>query len=198
MSQSLCCSASCLVLIVTAVLVTLNPRIRIPSTFLPAQVGADGKFSRVRGQAGIPLVSRDYGDVGVVATVKHTALSASSVLHEGGSVRLTTYQEFLDTGPLALLPLSETSSSIVWTLPASKVRASAFTMRLRSMSAVYTEVPASPRRTDCPRARKCATRAQCQMNNLLKRSTVPYTRRHRVWVRCYCGQSLFSFVSFPQ
>ena len=70
-------------------------------------VGADGAESAVRRQAGIETRGWDYGQSAVVAH-----LDAGSP-HAG-----TAWQRFLDTGPLALLPLADGRVSLVWsTLP---------------------------------------------------------------------------------
>jgi 2-polyprenylphenol 6-hydroxylase len=70
-------------------------------------VGADGAESAVRRQAGIDASGWDYGQRAVVA---HLA----SARPHGATAR----QRFLDTGPLALLPLADGRSSLVWsTLP---------------------------------------------------------------------------------
>jgi 2-polyprenylphenol 6-hydroxylase len=70
-------------------------------------VGADGADSAVRRQAGIEVRGWDYGQRAVVA---HLAAE-----REHGE---TAWQRFLDTGPLALLPLPDGRVSLVWsTLP---------------------------------------------------------------------------------
>jgi len=70
-------------------------------------VGADGAESAVRRQAGIDTRGRDYGQRALVAHL------ASERPH-GDTAR----QRFLDTGPLALLPLADGRCSLVWsTLP---------------------------------------------------------------------------------
>jgi 2-octaprenylphenol hydroxylase len=70
-------------------------------------VGADGAESAVRRQAGIDTRGWDYGQRAVVAHL------ASERPHAA-----TARQRFLDTGPLALLPLADGRSSLVWsTLP---------------------------------------------------------------------------------
>jgi 2-octaprenylphenol hydroxylase len=70
-------------------------------------VGADGAESAVRRMAGIDTRGWDYGQRAVVAHL------ASEKPH-GATAR----QRFLDTGPLALLPLADGRSSLVWsTLP---------------------------------------------------------------------------------
>jgi 2-octaprenylphenol hydroxylase len=68
-------------------------------------VGADGARSQVRQGAGIGhSVVRDYGQKAIVCVVK------TEQPHE-----YTAWQRFLDTGPLAFLPLPDVhSSSIVW------------------------------------------------------------------------------------
>ena len=71
-------------------------------------IGADGSESKVRSQAGITTRGWDYDQRAVV-----THLST-----ERGH-RDTAWQRFLDTGPLALLPLADGRVSLVWsTTPA--------------------------------------------------------------------------------
>lgn len=72
-------------------------------------IGADGANSQVRTLAGIDIDRDDYGQSGLVAVVK------TEKPHES-----TAWQRFQSTGPLAFLPLSDGSSSIVWTLPADR------------------------------------------------------------------------------
>ncbi len=69
-------------------------------------VAADGAASPLRAMAGIATKGRDYAQRGVVAHVR------TERPHDG-----TAWQRFLDTGPLALLPLADGRSSIVWSLP---------------------------------------------------------------------------------
>jgi len=69
-------------------------------------VAADGAASPLRAMAGIETRGRDYAQRGVVAHVQ------TERPHEG-----TAWQRFLETGPLALLPLADGRSSIVWSLP---------------------------------------------------------------------------------
>ena len=79
-------------------------------------VGADGANSPVRSFAGIPSDGWDYGQHGVVATLR----SNDSITDRG-----VAYQRFLPTGPIALLPLPSGFHSLVWTLPiplASKLK----------------------------------------------------------------------------
>jgi 2-octaprenylphenol hydroxylase len=66
-------------------------------------VGADGAESAVRRQAGIDTRGWDYGQRAVVA---HLAC--------GKPHGATAFQRFLDTGPLALLPLADGRVSLVW------------------------------------------------------------------------------------
>lgn len=67
-------------------------------------VGADGRGSKVRQDAGIGTVGWDYGDTGVVATLK--------VEHDHRGV---AYEHFLPSGPFAILPLTDQRANLVWT-----------------------------------------------------------------------------------
>lgn len=70
----------------------------------PVVVAADGGRSAMRRMAGIGVHERDYGQSGLVTTVRH------ELAHEG-----VAWQHFLPGGPLASLPLEENRSSLVWT-----------------------------------------------------------------------------------
>ncbi|TAN03397.1 MAG: FAD-dependent oxidoreductase [Rhodanobacteraceae bacterium] len=72
---------------------------------------ADGAGSRLREQAGIAVRGRDYQQRAVVAHV------ASERAHGH-----TAWQRFTHEGPIALLPLADGRSSIVWSLPESRAR----------------------------------------------------------------------------
>ncbi|WP_267224454.1 UbiH/UbiF/VisC/COQ6 family ubiquinone biosynthesis hydroxylase [Dyella silvae] len=74
-------------------------------------VAADGANSPLRSMAGIDTEGRDYAQRGVVAHVR------TERPHEG-----TAWQRFLETGPLALLPLADGRSSIVWSLPEAEAQ----------------------------------------------------------------------------
>ncbi|NBB15660.1 2-octaprenyl-6-methoxyphenyl hydroxylase [Caulobacter sp. SLTY] len=70
----------------------------------PLVVGAEGKASVVRREAGIDTIGWGYGQSGVVATV---ALERD---HDG-----VAHEYFLPGGPFAILPLTEQRASLVWT-----------------------------------------------------------------------------------
>lgn len=72
---------------------------------------ADGAKSALRDKAGIAMCGRDYGQRAVVAHV------ASERSHQA-----TAWQRFLPEGPIAMLPLRDGRSSIVWTLPEAEAR----------------------------------------------------------------------------
>ncbi len=74
-------------------------------------VGADGKQSRVREQAGIHAQMSHYGQQGLVAVVE------CERDHEQ-----TAWQRFLPTGPLAFLPLHDGRCSIVWSATTARAR----------------------------------------------------------------------------
>jgi 2-octaprenyl-6-methoxyphenol hydroxylase len=70
----------------------------------PLVVGAEGRGSRVRSEAGIDTVGWGYGQSGVVATV--------AMGRDHGNV---AHEYFLPSGPFAILPLTERRASLVWT-----------------------------------------------------------------------------------
>lgn len=67
-------------------------------------VAADGVRSRLRDLAGIKTVHWDYGQSGIVTTVRHERP------HNGRAE-----EHFLPAGPFAVLPLAGNRSSLVWT-----------------------------------------------------------------------------------
>ena len=69
-------------------------------------VAADGANSQIRGMLGIRQEHWEYGQQGLVGVVR-TETNNPGV----------AWQRFLDSGPLAFLPLQDGSSSIVWSLP---------------------------------------------------------------------------------
>ena len=74
-------------------------------------VAADGAGSPLRERAGITTRARDYAQRAVVAHVATERPHAH-----------TAWQRFLPTGPLALLPLADGRSSVVWSLPEAQAR----------------------------------------------------------------------------
>ncbi|MFN3538015.1 MAG: UbiH/UbiF/VisC/COQ6 family ubiquinone biosynthesis hydroxylase, partial [Brevundimonas sp.] len=70
----------------------------------PVIVGAEGRRSVVREAAGIGTTGWSYGQSGVVATVR-MARDHGNVAHE----------YFLPSGPFAILPLTDSRASLVWT-----------------------------------------------------------------------------------
>jgi len=70
----------------------------------PVAVGAEGRGSVIRTEAGIGAIGWDYPQTGVVATVR------LEKPHEG-----VAHEYFLPGGPFAILPLTENRASLVWT-----------------------------------------------------------------------------------
>jgi len=66
-------------------------------------VAADGRFSRIRRDADIPVTSLRYRQTAIVCTVRHERA------HNGVAVEL-----FLPGGPFAMLPMTENRSNVVW------------------------------------------------------------------------------------
>ena len=67
-------------------------------------VACDGVRSRLRDMAGIKTIAWQYGQSGIVATIRHER-------DHGGRAE----EHFLPSGPFAILPLTKNRSSIVWT-----------------------------------------------------------------------------------
>lgn len=73
-------------------------------------IGADGANSLVRSLVGIDTEKGTYLQSAIVANVK------TEKHHQN-----TAWQRFLPSGPLALLPLANGESSIVWSLPLTEI-----------------------------------------------------------------------------
>jgi 2-octaprenyl-6-methoxyphenol hydroxylase len=78
----------------------------------PLVVGAEGRHSRLREDAGIRVSGWSYRQVGIVCTVAHEQ-PHGFVAHE----------RFLPAGPFAILPLKGNRSSLVWTERIERARA---------------------------------------------------------------------------
>lgn len=78
----------------------------------PLVVGAEGRNSRLRQEAGIRVSGWSYRQVGIVCTVEHER-PHGFIAHE----------RFLPAGPFAILPLKGNRSSIVWTERAERAPA---------------------------------------------------------------------------
>ena len=75
-------------------------------------VGADGNNSMVRQLTNVPIEVTDFEQTAIIANV------TTSKLHEGKA-----YERFTDTGPLALLPMTDQRSSLVWSVRSDEVDA---------------------------------------------------------------------------
>jgi 2-octaprenyl-6-methoxyphenol hydroxylase len=75
-------------------------------------VAADGADSSVREHFGITAVERDYGQSAIVTNI------TPQLPH-----RNIAYERFTDSGPLALLPMTERRCAVVWTVASGQVDA---------------------------------------------------------------------------
>ncbi len=67
-------------------------------------VAADGGNSKIRKRLDIPVKTRDYRQSAIIANVT-----------PGQSHRNIAYERFTDSGPLAMLPMTQNRCSMVWT-----------------------------------------------------------------------------------
>lgn len=79
--------------------------LRFPLIFF--QIGADGANSIVRKHMDVTNFSLSYRQMGIVANLELNEEEAA-----GNTV---AWQRFLPSGPIALLPLTDNLSSLVWT-----------------------------------------------------------------------------------
>jgi len=75
-------------------------------------VAADGADSFVREHFGITSLERDYGQSAIVTNI------TPQLPH-----RNIAYERFTDSGPLALLPMTEQRCAVIWTVASSQVDA---------------------------------------------------------------------------
>jgi 2-octaprenyl-6-methoxyphenol hydroxylase len=77
----------------------------------PLAIAAEGRDSALREAQGIRTIGWDYGQTGIVTTVEHERP------HQG-----VAYEQFLPTGPFAILPMTGNRASLVWTEQAAEAR----------------------------------------------------------------------------
>jgi 2-octaprenyl-6-methoxyphenol hydroxylase len=68
-------------------------------------IAADGAMSKARELSGLGITSQGYGQAAVITNVE------TEYVHKG-----MAYERFTDTGPLAFLPMTESRSSVVWSI----------------------------------------------------------------------------------
>lgn len=89
------------VFLASEAVVALEDGRRVKSALI---IAADGRFSSLRAEANIKTNQWRYDQTGIVATVAHERP------HEG-----VAQEFFLPAGPFAILPMTESRSSLVWT-----------------------------------------------------------------------------------
>ena len=89
-----------------AALVTLDVGGAVRRVTARLVVAADGGRSEVRAGVGIATDERPYGQAAVIANL------SPERAHQG-----VAYERFTDTGPLAVLPMSEGRCALVWSVP---------------------------------------------------------------------------------
>ena len=72
-------------------------------------IGCDGANSHLRKQAGLKAHDQSRNETALVTTVSTER-----------TVGTTAYQRFLPSGPLAIMPTSQKTASVVWSLPAQE------------------------------------------------------------------------------
>ena len=75
-------------------------------------VAADGADSRIREQFGIESITSDYGQTAIVTNI------TPQLPHDN-----VAFERFTDTGPMALLPMTERRCAVVWTVASETVDA---------------------------------------------------------------------------
>ena len=101
-------SAASLAIGETRAALTLSDGITIEA---PLAIAAEGRESPLREAQGISIVGWDYGQTGIVTTVSHERP------HKG-----VAYEQFLPTGPFAILPMTGNRTSLVWTEETGEAR----------------------------------------------------------------------------
>ncbi|XP_022761933.1 ubiquinone biosynthesis monooxygenase COQ6, mitochondrial-like isoform X3 [Durio zibethinus] len=79
-------------------------KVLLSSLLSRVQVGADGGKSRVRELAGFRTTGWNYSQNAIICTVEHAVENHCA------------WQRFLPAGPIALLPIGDKFSNIVWTM----------------------------------------------------------------------------------
>ncbi|PID45957.1 MAG: 2-octaprenyl-6-methoxyphenyl hydroxylase [Proteobacteria bacterium] len=75
-------------------------------------VACDGAHSKVRTMVGIETDQHDYGQVAVIANISTEKPHCNQA-----------FERFTEQGPIALLPMSENRSSLVWTMHTNQLEA---------------------------------------------------------------------------
>lgn len=72
-------------------------------------IATDGRSGGVQDLLSVPVRRRDYQQVAITATAR------MSLAHDG-----VAYERFTNTGPIAMLPMTDERSGLIWTLPSEQ------------------------------------------------------------------------------
>ncbi|ORZ02753.1 hypothetical protein BCR43DRAFT_449767 [Syncephalastrum racemosum] len=159
-------------------------------------VGADGINSPVRQFANIQSLGWDYDMQGVVATFEIASRPNDA-----------SYQRFLPSGPIAMLPLGDRFASIVWSIPPSKAALlkkmpaqdfctlvnSAFRLDLPDLNYLFSQIDPATGETRCDFGAEYTWRQDVAQHGLTHRERDAHEARFPPFLEAVDANSRASF-----